>query len=163
METSRYRIFVGVDLDSRPHQACAVDARGEFVAEWGFEPGTKSSDWFVKQLLALPGADTARMAFSIEAPQGALVNILLDKGLYAIDPRQLDLLHELRLGRQEHRGAFVLAQALRTDLSRFRFFPLKRQVNITTRLSSKPTANRPTHHSKLAPTRHQGRNHDQNF
>ena len=163
METSRYRFFIGVDLDSKPHQACAVDARGEFVAEWDFQPGAKSSAYFVEKLLALPDADTAHMAFGIETPQGPLVDILLDKALYAIDPRQLDLLHELRIGKQKHQGAFVLAQTLRTDLSRFRFFPLKRQANTTIRLSSRPTANRPTQHSKLAPAHHQGENQDENL
>jgi hypothetical protein len=163
METSRYRFFIGVDLDSKPHQACAVDACGELVAEWAFQPDAKSSVYFVNKLLALPGSDTARMAFGVETPQAPLVNILLDKDLYAIDPRQLELLHELRIGKQKHQGALVLAQTLRTDLSRFRFFPIKPQAHATIRPKARPTADRRLQHSKLAPAPHQGGNQDENL
>lgn len=139
METRRYRIFVGVDLDARLHQASVVDATGEFVAECGFAPGAQARAWLLNWLLDLSGAGPACIAIGVQTPDGALVHLLLKRGMdvYAIDPHQLDRFYALRNAKDNYRGAFVLAEALRTDFHRFQFLTGQPPVTGTPQVDSR--------------------------
>jgi len=138
MQTNRYRIFVGVDLGSWLHLACAVDAHGQFVAECGFELSAKGKAWLLNWLFALPGAEPAGIAIGVETPDGPLVSLLTERDIdvYAIDPQQLELFHALSNAKQNDRGAFVLAQALRTDLHRFQLLTRHTPATVTSQVDS---------------------------
>jgi transposase len=124
MKTHNYRIFVGIDLGSTLHQACVIDSNAAFLGELGFahtaEALTELADW----LLSVAKADVSQIAVAMEKPHGAVVDALLERGfaVYAINPKQVDRFrdrHSVSGAKDDRRDAFVLADALRTDLHRF--------------------------------------------
>src|SRR5207244_772679 len=65
-----------------------------------------------------------RVAVAIEVPHGALVEMLVDRGVhvYHINPKQLDRFRDrytVAGAKDDRRDAFVLADAIRTDLHCF--------------------------------------------
>jgi len=119
-----YELLVGIDLGQWLHQACVVDANGEFLEERGFEHSVEglgaTRDW----LLNLAGKNAERIAVAIEKPHGAVVETLLESGIavFSINPKQVDRFrdrHSMSGAKDDRRDAFVLADALRTDGHRF--------------------------------------------
>lgn len=75
---------------------------------------------------------------AIETPRGAIVEMLVERGLevFAINPKQLDRFrdrHTVAGAKDDRRDAFVLAKSLRTDLPSFRRVrldgPLREQLH----------------------------------
>ena len=78
----------------------------------------------IDRLLVLAGGDPACVAVGIEVPRGPVVEALAERGVhvYAINPKQLDRFrdrHTVAGAKDDRRDAFVLGDALRTDLSAF--------------------------------------------
>ena len=78
-------------------------------------------DWLRQQALASPQA----LAAAIEVPRGAIVETLLEHGfaVFSINPKQLDRFRDRYSpagAKDDRRDAFVLADALRTDMHCFR-------------------------------------------
>ena len=119
-----YQLLVGIDLGQWLHQACVLDANGEFLGERGFEHSLSALSATTDWLLNLAGKDAERIAVAIEKPHGAVVETLLDSGIavFSINPKQVDRFrdrHSMSGAKDDCRDAFVLADALRTDGHRF--------------------------------------------
>ena len=119
-----YQLLVGIDLGQWLHQACVLDANGEFLGERGFEHSLSALSATTDWLLNLAGKDAERIAVAIEKPHGAVVETLLDSGIavFSINPKQVDRFrdrHSMSGAKDDRRDAFVLADALRTDGHRF--------------------------------------------
>ena len=84
-----YQLLVGIDLGQWLHQACVLDANGEFLGERGFEHSLSALSATTDWLLNLAGKDAERIAVAIEKPHGAVVETLLDR-------RHRRFLHQLR-------------------------------------------------------------------
>ena len=101
-----YQLLVGIDLGQWLHQACVLDANGEFLGERGFEHSLSALSATTDWLLNLAGKDAERIAVAIEKPHGAVVETLLDSGIavfsinsvlsYAHDPVRLRNLEAFR-------------------------------------------------------------------
>ncbi len=121
---SRYRLFVGVDLGSTLHIACAVSCEDRFQGELGFSHTTKGLSEFLSWLLELCEGDTGSLALALEKPHGAVVDCLLERkiSVYTINPKQVDRFrdrHSMSGAKDDRRDAFVLADSLRTDFPKF--------------------------------------------
>lgn len=120
-----YRILVGIDLGSSLHQAWVIDSNTEFVGECGFAHTVEALSDLLEWLLKVSEAALSEIAVALEKPHGAVVDALLERGfaVYAINPKQVDRFrdrHAVSGAKDDRRDAFVLADALRTDLHRFR-------------------------------------------
>lgn len=119
-----YQLLVGIDLGQWLHQACVLDANGEFLEERGFEHSVDGLSMTLDWLLSLAGKHAEHIAVAIEKPHGAVVETLLDRGIavFAVNPKQVDRFrdrHSMSGAKDDRRDAFVLADALRTDGHRF--------------------------------------------
>ena len=124
-----YQLLVGIDLGQWLHQACVLDAKGEFLGERGFEHSLGALSAMTEWLLNLAGKDAERIAVAIEKPHGAVVETLLDSGIavFSINPKQVDRFrdrHSMSGAKDDRHDAFVLADALRTDGHRFQCLQL---------------------------------------
>ena len=122
---SEFQYFAGIDWGSEKHRVCLMDAAGSTIGErWIEHSGSSLAelvDWLRQQTLASPQA----LAAGIEIPRGAIVETLLEHGfaVFSINPKQLDRFRDRYspAGAKDDRlDAFVLADALRTDMHCFR-------------------------------------------
>lgn len=118
--------FVGIDWGSEKHRVCVIDADGAVICErWVEHSGSSLAelvDWLRQHT---PPGEPARLAAAIEIPRGALVETLLEHGfqVFSINPKQLDRFRDRYSpagAKDDRRDAFVLADALRTDVHCFR-------------------------------------------
>ncbi len=124
MYQDNFRVFVGIDLGRWLHAAKVIDSNGEFLAERGFAHSYEDLDETVDWLLKFAQQDTSRIAVGIEVPHGPVVETLLQRGIavFGINPKQLDRFRDryaVSGAKDDPRDAFVLADTLRTDFSRF--------------------------------------------
>jgi len=121
-----YLFFVGIDLGSDRHQVHLIDQPGQTVAQLNVEHGGAG----IRQLLEWISQNTnsaapATVAVALEAPRGAIIDALLERGYpgFSINPKQLDRFRDrfsVAGAKDDRRDALVLAQSLRTDLPLFR-------------------------------------------
>jgi transposase len=116
-------IWVGVDWGHEEHQFCVIDAERKVLLEQRVRHSTEGVRAMVTSLLSFGSAE--RIAVAIEAPRGAVVDALLDRGIdvYAINPKQLDRFrdrHNVAGAKDDRRDAYVLATSLATDGQCFR-------------------------------------------
>ena len=121
-----FLFFVGIDLGSEQHQVYILNSEGTRIAERSVEHGGAALLEFLNGLEQVT-ASTApeRVAVAVEAPRGALVDALLERGyaVFSINPKQLDRFRDrfsVAGAKDDRRDALVLGQSLRTDLARFR-------------------------------------------
>lgn len=117
--------FVGIDWASQEHQVCVMDANGQVLAErvvaHSGEGIAELCAWLVKSA----GGQAEQVHAAIEVPHGAVVEMLLERGVlvHAINPKQLDRFrdrHTVAGAKDDRRDAYVLADSLRTDGHLFR-------------------------------------------
>jgi len=143
MPPSSYAFYVGIDWGSERHHVCVLDPERRMQGERTVEhsgPGLAAlADW----LVAFAPSEPERVAVALEVPRGALVDILLSRGVhvFAINPKQLDRFrdrHSVAGAKDDRRDAWVAAEALRTDGWAFRQLeadhPLIIQLREVTRL-----------------------------
>ncbi len=111
----RFQFLVGIDLGRWLHQACVLDAKGEFVAEAGFPHSREGLSETVGWLLSLAKNKTDHLAVAIEKPHGAVVETLLARGLavFAVNPKQVDRFrdrHSLSGAKDDRRGRLRLSR-----------------------------------------------------
>jgi transposase len=120
-----FQYFVGIDWGSERHRVCLMNGQGGVVGERWIEHSGSSlaelADWLRQQRPDSPSA----LAAAIEIPRGAVVETLLEHGfaVFSINPKQLDRFRDRYspAGAKDDRlDAFVLADALRTDMHCFR-------------------------------------------
>ena len=121
METHSFLAFGGVDWGTQTHEVCLLDAAGKRHGR-RFPHSALGLAALVHWLSeALP---VATLAVSIEVPHGPVVEALQAAGIavFAINPKQLDRFrdrHTVAGAKDDRLDAFVLADALRTDLPKF--------------------------------------------
>jgi len=120
-----FQLFAGIDWGSEKHRVCLMNREGEIVAErWVEHSGASLAElvnWLRQHLPPAP----ASLAAAIEIPRGVIVETLLEHGVevFSINPKQLDRLRDRYSpagAKDGRRGAFVLADSLRTDMHCFR-------------------------------------------
>lgn len=122
-EAAEYPVYVGIDWATAMHEVCVLSAARVVLARRRFPHSAAGLDELVT-LLATFGAP-ATVAIGIEMPRGALIEGLLAHGypVYAINPKQSDRFrdrHSMAGAKDDRLDAFVIADALRTDLPCFR-------------------------------------------
>ncbi len=124
--TNPYNLFVGIDLGSQSHHVSVVDRDGTLLGERKFEHDGQGIQQLLTWLAELAGgASPETVAVALEAPRGAIVDALLERGycLFSINPKQLDRFRDrysVAGAKDDSRDAYVLGNSLRTDLSHFR-------------------------------------------
>lgn len=117
--------FAGVDWGNTFHQLCILDRTGRVVHEESIPHSGEGLALLVQHLLERCGGRADRVAVGIEMPRGAVVDVLLANGFatFAINPKQVDRFRDrLSVGgaKDDRRDGYVIGDALRTDLRRFR-------------------------------------------
>jgi transposase len=123
--STEYELFVGIDWATESHQACMLTPEAQALQERSVENDGKAVQAFIDMALQQVDGDADRVAIGIEIPRGPLVETMLERGLhvYTINPKQLDRFrdrHSVAGAKDDRLDAYVLADALRTDLHKFR-------------------------------------------
>jgi transposase len=122
---SNFQYFAGIDWGSEKHRVCLMDGAGRTIAERWVEHRGDSLAELVDWLRQQSSESGSALAAAIEIPRGAIVETLLEHGfaVFAINPKQLDRFRDRYSpagAKDDRRDAFVLADALRTDMHCFR-------------------------------------------
>ena len=117
--------FAGVDWASETHHVCLVSGDGSKREERTFRHGGAGLAEMAEWICARTQGNAADIPVAIEVPHGPVVETLMDRGfpVYSINPKQLDRFRDRFSpagAKDDSRDAYVLADALRTDLHRFR-------------------------------------------
>jgi hypothetical protein len=96
--THRDAWFVGIDWGYETHQVCLVDATGHVHHTRRVAHDRGALEAYLAELLAYTGVAPGQIAVAIEAPRGALVATLVERGVAvsAINPKQLDRFRDRR-------------------------------------------------------------------
>jgi transposase len=125
MERSAYTLLVGIDWASETHQVCVLTPDGTILETRSVEHRAPAIHSFLDSLLQRVEGQAERIAVAIETPRGSLVETMLERGLhvYALNPKQLDRFrdrHSMSGAKDDRLDAYVLADASRSDLHKFR-------------------------------------------
>jgi transposase len=123
MTNGTHDTWVGVDWATEAHEVTVLSSDGQVRAERRVEHSGAAISAFIDWLLELTAAD--RIGVAIETPRGALVEMIMDRGIavYAINPKQLDRFrdrHTVAGAKDDSLDSYVLADSLRTDLHLYR-------------------------------------------
>jgi transposase len=123
------KIFVGIDWGSKSHAVCVLDEQGRKLFEQEIRHHGDDVQRFVSKLRELAGGDMSNVSAAMEAPQGVMVEVLLDSGahVYSLNPKQLDRFrdrHSVSGAKDDDLDAYVLARSLQTDPALFRLVSL---------------------------------------
>lgn len=121
-QAERYEFFVGIDWGVEAHVVCVLDARRRVILQRSV-PHTGTAILELADDVAKLG-DVGLIAVAIEMPRGAIIETLIERGfaVFHINPKQSDRFrdrHSPSGAKDDRRDAFVLADALRTDLHCF--------------------------------------------
>lgn len=118
-------LWVGIDLGSKTHQVCVLNAQREIVLERVVAHEGEALIALTDALIGLVDGASERIRVALETPQSAVVEMLLERGMdvYTINPKQLDRFrdrHSAAGSKDDRRDAFVLADSLSTDQRLFK-------------------------------------------
>lgn len=124
MMPETYRWFVGIDWATESHEVCVLDRERSIVDRKTIEHSGSGIAQLVESLLKLCGHEPGQIAVAIEMPRGAIVETLVERqfAVYSLNPKQMDRFrdrHTVAGAKDDSRDAFVMADALRTDLHLF--------------------------------------------
>jgi len=122
---SAFQFFAGIDWGSDKHRVCLTGRDGQIMAERWIEHSGDSLAELAAWLRQHTSDSPSLLAAAIEIPRGAIVETLLEHGftVFSINPKQLDRFRDRYSpagAKDDRRDAFVLADALRTDMHCFR-------------------------------------------
>ena len=122
---SVFQFFAGIDWGSDKHRVCLISRDGQIMAERWIEHSGDSLAELAAWLRQHTSDSPSLLAAAIEIPRGAIVETLLEHGftVFSINPKQLDRFRDRYSpagAKDDRRDAFVLADALRTDMHCFR-------------------------------------------
>lgn len=122
---SAFQFFAGIDWGSDKHRVCLTNRDGQVIAERWIEHSGDSLADLAAWLRQHTSNSASLLAAAIEIPRGAIVETLLEHGfaVFSINPKQLDRFRDRYSpagAKDDRRDAFVLADALRTDMHCFR-------------------------------------------
>jgi transposase len=120
-----YAFYVGVDWGSQQHQVVVLDHARQVVEERQVAHTAEALAEFGDALTRWTAGRPETLAVAIEMPRGAVVELLLERGVhvFALNPRQLDRFRDrfsMAGAKDDRRDAWVLAQSLATDRVAFR-------------------------------------------
>ena len=120
----RYRLFVGIDWAKDEHTVCVLDADQKVIERRTIEHSGAGLAQLGDLLTKLSAPDLDTVAVAIETPRGAVVEYMVERGfaVYSLNPKQMDRFrdrHTVAGAKDDRRDAFVMADALRTDLHLF--------------------------------------------
>ena len=124
MLPNQMEYFVGIDWGAEKHRVCLMDRHGVIRDQRWVEHSGRSLaefvDWLRQQTYQAPQI----LAAAIEIPRGAIVETLVEHGfrVFSLNPKQLDRFRDRYSpagAKDDSRDAFVLADALRTDMHCF--------------------------------------------
>lgn len=128
--------FVGIDWADDHHDISFVNEKGQELKRFRI---SNDPDGFLNLLSEVQNLDgnPQNVVFGLEKPHGLLVDFLLDHGytVYPVNPKSAERFrdrHSTSNKKDDGLDAFVLADALRTDLHRF--IPLKPDSEIAREL-----------------------------
>jgi len=119
-----YRLFVGIDWAKDEHTICVLNAEQKVLERRTVKHSGSGLGELGDLLTKLSDADPACVAIAIETPRGAVVEYMVERGfaVYSLNPKQMDRFrdrHTVAGAKDDRRDAFVMADALRTDLHLF--------------------------------------------
>jgi hypothetical protein len=125
MSSPKYELLVGVDWGSENHAVCVLNAQREELHRWEIRHGGEGLFELAERLDRLVDGRVEGVAVGIETPRGPVVETLVERGfhVFALNPKQLDRFrdrHSVAGAKDDPLDAFVLADALGTDLRLFR-------------------------------------------
>ena len=137
MDTA-FQFFAGIDWGSVKHRVCLISRDGQIMAERWIEHTGDSLAELAAWLRQHTSDSPSLLAAAIEIPRGAIVETLLEHGftVFSINPKQLDRFRDRYSpagAKDDRRDAFVLADALRTDMHCFRSVKLDEPTMIRLR------------------------------
>ncbi len=117
--------MMGIDWGRQHHQACVMGADGKVLGNQSFVHSGDGLTQLVQWCLQLTASTPSAVRVGIETPHGAVVSTLLSDGfeVYSINPLQSNRFRDRHSpvgAKDDRRDAWVLADALRTDLNAFR-------------------------------------------
>ena len=135
---SAFQFFAGIDWGSDKHRVCLTGRDGQILAERWIEHSGDSLAELAAWLRQHTSDSPSLLAAAIEIPRGAIVETLLEHGftVFSINPKQLDRFRDRYSpagAKDDRRDAFVLADALRTDMHCFRAVKLDEPAMIRLR------------------------------
>jgi transposase len=135
---SVFQFFAGIDWGSEKHRVCLISRDGQIMAERWIEHSGDSLAELVAWLRQHTSDSPSLLAAAIEIPRGAIVETLLEHSftVFSINPKQLDRFRDRYSpagAKDDRRDAFVLADALRTDMHCFRSVKLDQPAMIRLR------------------------------
>src|SRR5262249_22735342 len=119
-----YSLFVGIDWAWNEHTICVLGSNGE-VLDRRTIPHTGAGVAQLADLLEkFSNGNPSSVAVADESPPGAIVEHLVERGfvVYSLNPKQMDRFrdrHTVPGAKDDSRDAFVMGDALRTDLHLF--------------------------------------------
>jgi transposase len=133
-----FQFFAGIDWGSVKHRVCLISRDGQIMAERWIEHTGDSLAELAAWLRQHTSDSPSLLAAAIEIPRGAIVETLLEHGftVFSINPKQLDRFRDRYSpagAKDDRRDAFVLADALRTDMHCFRSVKLDEPAMIRLR------------------------------
>jgi transposase len=119
------KLFVGIDWGSKCHAVCVLNDEGKKLFEREIRHHGDDVQTFMSKLLELAGGKMSIVSAAMEAPQGVMVEALLECGatVYSLNPKQLDRFrdrHSVSGAKDDDLDAYVLATSLQTDPALFR-------------------------------------------
>lgn len=136
-----HQLFVGIDWAVEGHQVCLLRPTGK-PRQVTVLHAADAYARFLADLRREVDGEAGLIAVAIETPLHPLVDALLEAGIpvYSLNPKQLDRFrdrHSPAGAKDDRRDAFVLADALRSDLPKFHRVeqpdPLTAQLIVTFR------------------------------
>lgn len=120
----QYRLFVGIDWAKAEHTICILSKEQKVIDRRAIEHSGDGLNRLGDLLTALSEGLPGNVAVAIETPRGAVVEYLVERGfaVYSLNPKQMDRFrdrHTVAGAKDDRRDAFVMADALRTDLPLF--------------------------------------------
>jgi transposase len=120
----QYRLFVGIDWAKAEHTICILSNEQKVIDRCAIEHSGNGLNRLGDLLAALSEGLPGNVAVAIETPRGAVVEYLVERGfaVYSLNPKQRDRFrdrHTVAGAKDDRRDAFVMADALRTDLPLF--------------------------------------------
>jgi transposase len=125
MEHNEFRWFAGIDWGTAEHVVNTGTATGTFLWERTIPHTAAGLAQLLAWLTEVSGGQLAQVAVAIELPRGAIVELLLERGVavFAVNPKQLDRFRDrfsVAGAKDDALDAQVLRSAVRTDRTLFR-------------------------------------------
>jgi transposase len=139
---SDFDLYVGIDWGSKRHAVCVLDREQRVLRKCTVEHSVDDLAAFSDWLYQTGSGEPERVGIALEAPRGAVVEMLVERGfaVFHLNPKQLDRFRDrftVAGAKDDRRDALVLADSLRTDQKAFHRIRLDNPLIIQLREASR--------------------------